>query len=366
MTTVVFLVHGIGRHAEGWSARWVQALEGFYDSFGDSPLGRKPFGERIEPVEITYDDVFVELLERWAEQGRQLSAAAAGLPDGGAPFARLGNLLGGLDGNGFANTHAADVALYRGLSLVREHIKVHVARQIVTALEARATGQSRTLPRWIVVAHSLGTIVAHDALDAIWTMRLPAEMTPPGGDLARFHPSLPGAKAELVLMVANVSRLLQSDPKAYVSTVMPGDSGTTVPGDPGHGRGCNNYINARHRWDPITIPGRFAPVPPAWPDSAAMQEGRFADIEVRHVRSLNTHDFVHYLTDPRLHGRLFQCATSKFILTDRALDEAIERFDPTDGLDAGAIIALKTEVEGLNIPIDALWPILLDLPRRFV
>lgn len=366
MATVVFLIHGIGNHATGWSAKWVAALRGFYDAFGDGPLGRKPFDERIEPVEITYDDIFVQLLESWAEQGRQLSAAAAGLPEGGAAFARLGNLLGGLDGSGFANTHAADVALYRGLPLVRERIKVHVAKQIVTALEARATPRSRKLPRWIVVAHSLGTIVAHDALDAIWTLQLPPDATPTDGDLSRFHPSLPGGKAELVLMVANVSRLLQSDPKAYVSTVMPGDSGTTVPGDPGRGRGCNNYMNAWHRLDPVTIPGRFAPVPPAWPDSAAMRGGRFADIEVQHVRSLDTHDFVHYMADPRLHGRLFQCATSSAILTDRALDEAIERFDPIVGLNADAVIALKNEVEGLSISTDTLWPILLDLPRRFI
>ncbi|MEZ5866526.1 MAG: hypothetical protein R3D25_21550 [Geminicoccaceae bacterium] len=330
------------------------------------PLTRKPFGERIETVEILYDDIFAGLLADWAAQGRQLAAAGAGLPDGGAEFARLGDFLGRLDGNNFATTHAADVALYRGLPLVRERVKVHVARQILTALEARATPISRRLPPWVVVAHSLGTIVAHDALDAIWTLRLPPAAVPQGGS-NRFDPSQPGAKAELVMMVANVSRLLQSDPKAYVSTVMPGPPLSPVPGDPGRLRGSEHYVNTWHRFDPVTIPGRFAPVPPDWPDSAAVRDGRFQDIEVRHIHSVQIHDFLHYMADPRLHGALFQRATSPALLTDRAIERRVEEFAGSGGgLSDNAQIALKVDVESLDIGTDALWTFLLDLPKRFL
>jgi hypothetical protein len=116
----------------------------------------------------------------------------------------------------------------------------------------------------------------------------------------------------------------------------------------------------------MTVAGRFAPVPPDWPDRQALREGRFRDVEIKHIQSANTHDFIHYMKDPRLHGLLIQRATSPALLTDRALRQAIERFDATGGLPAEQTIAVKVEVEGLNIATNALWPILLDLPGQFV
>lgn len=119
-------------------------------------------------------------------------------------------------------------------------------------------------------AHSLGTSVAHDAPHALWTTEFA------GG--VRIDPA--DVKAAFVMMVANVSRLLQTDADVLTSAVQTGQASNPE-------RGCLNFLTARHALDPFTIPRMFDPM--EWPDEETVNQGRYQSIRVNHFRDRNIH-----------------------------------------------------------------------------
>jgi len=349
---VVFLVHGMGVHEADWATPWVAALRTHFDAYPDTLLTRRSFEQRFAFVPVTFDDVLAALLQRWHDEGFALDLAMQQF--GGEPdvLRAIENVLQAAGQDEFFWTHAADVLLYRGSSLVREGIKAHVAAQIAAKLQELA-GAEGILPDWSVVAHSLGTIVVHDALDALWTAQI-------SGVGNRFDPRNPGAQATLVMMVANVSRLLQTQPQAYVSTVMPGGPGAAVPGQANRFCGCRHYLSVRHALDPFTIPGRFRPEPPDWPDSAT-QAGNpkpFLEIAVDHIHDPNVHAFEHYLAHPAVHIALFRRLIHRMAIGQDKEQVALEGFRATDGLSPAAAIEIKTRLERIIPAADELWPIL--------
>jgi hypothetical protein len=212
----------------------------------------------------------------------------------------------------FAWTHAADVLLYRCFKDVRITVVTHVVRQMLDALTPQI--EQGITPRWSVVAHSLGTAVTHDALDMLFSSRLP--------DSGRDPLSPAHHRAEVVMMVANVSRVLETVVGGvYNSLVQPGPDEVV-------GRGCRYYLTARHRLDPFTTPKPFDPGD--WPDLAAVQQGRFRNILVNHIHEANVHGFGHYLLHPKVHIPMFRLLCfdeiTKELITDEEEQNALDRF----------------------------------------
>ena len=294
---VLFLVHGMGSYTEPtWSDSVVATLKSAYKQF-DS-LSAKEFGDRFEVVPVSYDDQFEKLRNQWQESSEALKQVLA---DSGMTSALAKRVVGtanlGAD-DSFFWTHLMDVVLYRLLGLIKTPVEIAVARQIVGAL------QQRQLPAWSVLAHSLGTAVAHGALYRAYTAANPlvAQETKP----------------TLVMMVANVSRVLQTSPKVYKSRVRPGLS---TEGD----RICRRYYSVRNQFDPFTWPKQFDPG--IWPDEPTYRNGYYRSIVVRHVRQKNVHGWRHYLANPRVHVPLFRALTARDYISTEEESEARQEFD---------------------------------------
>jgi len=359
---IIFLVHGMGEHGQKWADPWIKRLKGLYAQYEGTNLTRLEFDERFECIPLTYDNIFVDLLNRWRTEGANLAEAKSELEEVDRPdlFNLVERTLDEVSGDSFWSTHAADALLYRAIPLIREAVKAHVGQQIVSHLNQRAIDNTDVIPPWGVVSHSLGTIVTHDTLDAIWTLKLQ------GQQVNGFAPNRPGGMAQLVMMVSNVSRLLQSRPKVYDdTTVMPGPiAGTTVPDHPNLLRGCFRYVNVWNEFDPFVRPGKFSPQPPDWPDTES--KSLFQEIKVDHIRNANTHDFLHYLDNPAVHLELFTTMSGRpdAVAAEKRTD-ALAAFEAKSDLPEQLIIDIKREVERLDVASDDLWPTISDLVKRF-
>jgi len=301
MVTRLFVVHGMGVFDDTWTKPVEQQLAQIYKSY--ETLASVPQKNRFTIHPIRYDDILTALVKKWQADSTAISTLAEGV-SASAAEAMVGWLK--TAGQGFQWTHAADVLLYRCFSDVREAVVVAVANQMVKVINADLnSGQSA---RWGVLAHSLGTAVAHDALHALWT----TEFT--GGK--RFSPA--DVKAAFVMMVANVSRLLETEADVLTSVVQ--------PGKPSHeSRGCLNFLTARHALDPFTIPQMFDPL--EWPDAETVTQGRFRSIRVSHFREANIHGLKHYLSHPAVHIPLMRLlADQKSVISAAEEKQALAGF----------------------------------------
>lgn len=322
----LFLVHGMGVHDEAWAEEVVDLLRSLY---GEYPrLNSLDFDVRIDPVPIRYDDIFVETLE-------QFQGGATSIEDllGDVNADEVGDLVNwfedAADSDNFLWTHAADVILYRLFSLIRQRVKTRVALRLAEGIHSLPPGETR----WSVLAHSLGTAVVHDSLDMLMTGQLPGDDLPGG-----FAPDQ--AQANLVMMVSNVSRVLQTNPPAYESVVMPGAAGQAK-------RGCIFYFNVRHSLDPFSIPKKFDPQD--WPDPDTAAAGLYRSFEVNHIQEGNIHGLKHFLRNPEVHVPLFRTLTFKTAITKEEEANAIASFPVFDGLTHDQWTALKERLEETNV-----------------
>ena len=201
MVTRLFLIHGMGVFDETSVKPVEKQLAEIY--------GRSETLSSIAPKSrftihpIRYNDILSDLVKKW-----QTDATAISKLSEGVSAAKSEALVGWLKtaGEGFQWTHAADVLLYRCFSDVREAVVVTVANQMFKVINADLMKNQEA--RWGVLAHSLGTAVAHDALHALWTTEF---------DGVGISPA--DVKAAFVIMVANVSRVLETDADVLTSTV---------------------------------------------------------------------------------------------------------------------------------------------------
>ncbi|MDO9075714.1 MAG: hypothetical protein Q7U73_20905 [Rubrivivax sp.] len=345
----VFLLHGMGHHAEGWEAPYVAAIKLAYGQFPD--LAARDIEQRVDFVTIHYDHIFREVLDAWANNAEIIAAASA---QTGVPLSKLTKWLAGAGElkDNFAWTHAADVLLYRAFSLVRNRVCTHVARQIVDRLQAESAGGPVA---WSAIGHSLGTAVLHDTLARLWNPHSQL----PGAEAFAAH----NAQAHLLMMVANVSRVLEVKTAAepydvFDTAVKPGFAGQS-------GRGCRYYLNARHRLDPFTVPKMFSPQ--MWPDEAALtaRPPRYLSVEVDHIHQENVHDFAHYLLHPAVYVPMLRRLFGMQAVSDDDERDALARFRAFGPLQDQVAIELKTRLENILPSQAADWLELGKLRRAF-
>lgn len=330
---LVFLVHGMGSQPAEWAEDTVALLGDLYKRY--ARLKQIPFTERFEFVPIHYAGEFEAIVNDWENQGTAiLGQGALGDPVHARSFVSWLDNAGNTEDN-FLWSHLSDVALYRFFSLVRERVKVVVARQLHAALEA-------TRPRdWSVIAHSLGTAVMHDTLHAM------AVSVAPGASVALLPAGAPQAQA--VAMVANVSKILENDIDVYRDTAV-------APAEKlgQRGRVCLNYLSFNNRLDVFTLPKPFDPHDvPLW--ELARVEGRFIDVSsIRHVHELNVHALNHYLVHPSVHIPLFRTLAGPGTVTRREALTAQEDFVRYPSKQLKEHLEEKLEGDGVGGVFDVL------------
>lgn len=326
---VLFVVHGMGRHNEGWIEAEngpVAALSAAAEHYSDfSP--QRGLTDSVEFVEIRYDDIFDAILTRWSDLSSSLGTGQ--FPDAAPDAVReiTAALSGVSDPDNWFAAQAMDVAFYSGFKLIRRLVALRVAATIMKTIADSSEDRKYSL-----LAHSLGTAVAHDAIHQMATTSwlsgadsaLPAMNDAGAGtsitldDLARARarygdkPFGPGLfKFEAIFMISNTSALLQKAARnAYESVVRPAFSG----GGP-LGNSCLRYYNIDHLLDPISKVRRFRAAE-AWPTAAA--NGTARDVfDIRHVHDINIHALDHYLVHPSVHAEILgSLCPARFRLSD--------------------------------------------------
>jgi hypothetical protein len=327
---VIFLVHGMGDFADGWSASIQKQMA---DSYAAYAIARHlPFKDFFQFEEITYNRRFDALRRRWRDDS---AAVIALLKKGGLEKSAVNRLARASAAAGaedeFLSTHVIDVLLYRFVPTVAEETRNVVARRILETLMAAPVFDQ---PRWSVIAHSLGTSVTHDALHALFTQGVQGQ-------------SLQGkTKAQLVTMVANVSRLLEErQVDVYKSVVRPSAS-------PAEGA-CHQYLNVRHDWDPIPRPREFRPLDD-WPDVLTRTEKRFEAVTINAFQNRNIHGFGHYLANPKVHVALFRrLLPIEGAISDAELATAAALHEASTPL--GQFEALQRELRKFQIAEESSW-----------
>jgi hypothetical protein len=290
----LFLVHGMGRHqGTQWSAEvWKKLVECSerYPHFRTKNLEKY-----AEPAPVGYDEFIRNALDRWDAQTNTFGEFALS----------QGVSLDWLDGMsrddaGFFWSHVVDVIIHRFFPHVSAQIRANVQLQIFREIEHKRAMNPRA--RFSLMAHSLGTSVAHDALAEMGAAsRIGDNVNTFGSANFRFSS---------IHMIANVSRLLQTTPKAYESVVRPGPNST-------QNRYCGQMYCYRHELDPITLPKPFDPV--TWGND-------FRLTNLSHYRGWNVHGWLHYLDSPRVHIPLIKSITMLGAITPKQERDAVNSY----------------------------------------
>lgn len=292
---ILFLVHGIGSHATDWAeaadgpAETLKSASRQYAFFDAVDLE-----SRVDLVSVHYDEVFSQVIAAW----RQNASAVNELDTSGVLKPALGWLANASEEK-FWWSHAADAVMYRFSLPYRQLVRTHVIKQLAERIDAAFDADGIALCS--VLAHSLGTAVAHDSLHYLGTTEW--------GDAANpFNPI--HWRFQHVFMVANTSRLLGSnDPgiaSPYTSIVRPGPLE-----DPASY--CGTYWNFRHEFDPVAIPRRFDAV--GW--------NNYLLEVVSHYHEANIHSLSHYLMHPKVHVPILRKVVKAGAVTDAEFQSAV-------------------------------------------
>ena len=332
---ILFLVHGMGDTQPGWSQAIQQLIRSHYARYPGLSL-LVPFDNNFSFCEINYNDKFDERRKAWAQNAQTVLAALAqnGLDSGAVN--QLTKYAAETGADNFLATHVLDVILYRFIPQIAEQIRTTVQKQILQALAAQPQNESFS---WSIIAHSLGTAVTHDTLHAMYS----------GGTLP---PSV--TRAKVLTMLANVSRVLETDADVYTSRVFPNI-------DPAKGV-CDYFLNARHEWDPIPVPKLFKPVDD-WPDLITRRANRFQSILINAIEQKNVHDFAHYLKNPKVHIALFRALTWDSLIDQATADNAIAQYEA--GTPIGQFQSLIKKIKKLWPSEQATWREVIVTFRKF-
>jgi hypothetical protein len=340
---VIFLLHGMGTHGEGWSKGVQELLPGVYKRYPRA--ADFPFDKHFVFHELRYDQFFEDTRKRWRAESQPVldRLAANGVDSSLIP--KLAELGAAANEDKFASTHLLDVVFYFFISFLRIAIRTDLAAvQIPARLEN--DGQGNEVAEWSIICHSLGTIVAHDALHAMFT---------PTNEV-RLNRRNRGPQCGL--FVSNVGRLLQREFDVYESMVRPSVGRTTGIFD--------YYLNARHMLDPFPTPRPFDP-PASWLDSVTgvANPARYQSLGISEVVKPNVHSLEHYLENPQVHIPLFRALWRRrnFITAQEEVD-AIRDFRASMPIDA-KLRGVEAELRRLVEREGGDFTALLDAATQF-
>ena len=246
---LVFLIHGMGFHEEGWSSEVQRALATQAERYAYFDAAREgtPLTDVVDFVEITYDDVFRRALENWQNKNSELLKEI-----GEKDREQAEKAVGWLEGmaetdDNPAWTHAVDVLLWRFSPYFRNTIKSVVAEKITGKLVQKTRESEFAYAKAAIVAHSLGTAIIHDVLADLAFGRY----TSPRAAVNGFDPV--AFRFESIHSICNVSRILELEGyPVYESRVRPGPVGD-------RNSYCKHFYHYHNRLVPFTLPKPFQP-----------------------------------------------------------------------------------------------------------
>lgn len=297
----LFLVHGMGVHeTDSWSNEVKDKLKEVadrYEFFQDKNLD-----DHINYFPISYDEKLKELLNLWKENAAEMSNFLAGQDldeDLGIP-----EILGWFENadetqKNFFWSHIADVLIYRFFVTYQADIRADVALQFVEAINW-ITDNNEGNYFSTVVTHSLGNIVAHDALHMLGTNMF--------SEHRAFEPE--DWRFQILFSLANVSRVMKTDFDPYNSIIRP-----ECAGGPAY---FYEHFNTHHKLDPFTRVQCFSPE--NWGDE-------YYSIELDHFHDWNIHGFDHYLDHPKVHIPLLKSIFSLDCISNEETTNAYEAYN---------------------------------------
>jgi len=315
MPRVLIAVHGMGVSPSEWAKPIVEKLNAVtrrYSAFaGQPPMfllakdaddeSQQPSPDQVLVVPASYDETMsrqVKSFQRDASAILDLAKASSiALPQALVTVLQSLNSAGAEEKN-FFWTHVVDVLLYRYFPLITKPVRLDVMRAVSKVLKRSDVDAS-------VMAYSLGTAVAHDALSWLANGEI--------SDFTDLRP--PGVRFRHLFMISNVSRVLErsldGDPDVYLSPVAP----RSVRGDDAY---LDEYFNFRHMLDPFTVPKRFEP---QWAGTD------FHAVErLLHIADFNVHAWEHYLDNPEVHIPILNALLGFKVITDDVALSAIESY----------------------------------------
>jgi hypothetical protein len=332
----IFLVHGMGDFKAKWSDDLQEMIRTLYGRYPGLEL--MPFDEAFEFQEVLYNDKFDAIRDQWSRDATKvLDAIGAEAKQGkssrdrkeaGSAVSGLMTFATGAGKNDFLRTHVLDVAMYRFLTPVRAQVRAAVFKQIMDVLKAKPKNEP---VRWSVLGHSLGTAVVHDTIHAMYTDKavpLPSNVTRP----------------KVIAMIANVSRIVETDSDPYKSFTHPSL-------DPAGGA-CDYFVNARNEWDLFTVPKRFRPTDD-WPDLDTRHAGRYVGVEVNAIADKNVHAVEHYLGNPKVHVALFRTLTFQRAISDDEAEAASRKYEESTPL--GKFNSLIKQLKEIDLGENSEW-----------
>lgn len=311
---ILFLIHGVGIHQ---NQSWADSVKSKITEVAKrySHFRTHDLEDDVELVPISYDHIFREALESWDKRGGEIRQFAE---DNGINDHSVLNWLDGVSSDdSFLWSHAMDVVIYYLFSLRRDKIRMEVIHQITQKIKSCNDPNIACS----VVAHSLGTCVVHDSLHVMGTTNW--------GNNASFFDSSRWS-FQLVMMLANTSRLLHTDINPYDSIVRP----VHVGGETSY---CQDYINVQHKYDPVPFPWAYNP---DWMNDDTK-------IEIQHFHEPNIHGYTHYLDNPCVHIPLLRSITNWEAVTENEEQVAKEEYKRFDG-DLAVINKFETVKRGLE------------------
>ena len=310
----MFLVHGVGRHAAGWSGEPAGALETAMRLYPNCfPAGSR-LEDYVKVVEIRYDDLFDTVLDRWRQLAEALPAPAGAINW----TAKVTQLLrkAGDDRNTFAR-YGGDVLLYCGFALVARAVRLRIDAIVAATIyeeHQAATDADRDPPKFAVVAHSLGTALAQDALYQLATGRWSDEPENLGAAVREFAARTDLTAAQRQALVRDLSGAGAS-PSGSIALDLDGlflvsDTSPLLHQSPLYSElqidgvyDCHAVWSVNHELDPISKVGGAGA-------GAARPDRR--DVVVKHVHEANIHGFAHYLSHPAVHAEIFRLMIPAF------------------------------------------------------
>ena len=266
---VIFIVHGVGDHKQGWSQSSVAELRGNYKKFRI----HGSFADRFHIKEIHYGQAFVDYWNKHDE----IAKALGQLKSPSTAFAAATLSLAKNVPKDELRSHVGDVFLY-ATTLFNEPVTLDV--DIKIEKELRRLG----FPNYSIIAHSLGSRVVHDTLQRSFT-------DGDGSYVLR-------AKPTVLMMVSNVTRL-----SSFNSGELRLDNNLIVfPSDKSRVGACQHYVNANHPLDAIAVVRKYRPQFSSDPNYHE------PDIEASDFTSKEIHSLHHYCAHPAVAAAFFNQA----------------------------------------------------------
>jgi hypothetical protein len=276
MNKVLFLIHGMGIDGEDWATPIVAQLMAAPDRYGYRWFDQNgAVTDHVDIVPVGYAGVFSRYRAEWSSSAAAVSTYAAAhqiaVP---RVLTWLQDQSTGSMPRRFFWSDLVDVVLYRFITIVAAEVRLRVMHALVREVTTRM--QSARVVEASVLAHGLGTSVAHDVLASLGSRPIDGNAAFTAGNFQFTN----------IFMVSNVSRALETDFAVYRSVVHPD---TVRPRD----AYCQRYYNFRHRLDLLAATRAFQPV--KWGDDYVAVE------DLDRVISFDVHGLSHYLDAPQVH-----------------------------------------------------------------